>query len=133
MIQFEDEISIVRWLLSPAGANVANEVRARAPHAPIVIELHSDGFIRVYGEVTPQEASVVIVNRPWVDTDAGERAADEYVWLQLRGRHRAAYWPGQVIATGQFSRRRPSEIEATRRRVAACERLEFLRARMGDD
>ncbi|HLA86229.1 MAG TPA: hypothetical protein VJL29_15685 [Thermoguttaceae bacterium] len=89
---------------------------ARRPEAvPVVVELHSDGFVQVFG---PRHVRPVIVDRfddsgpPEIQADMAT-LADLYHELELPRLHRLFYWPVHVLAVGMVRRRTP---EGERRR-----------------
>lgn len=54
---------------------------------PIVVEISSDGGVRVFGRA----ANVLIVNKLAVQSDAAECLAEEWIELSLKGKHREVY------------------------------------------
>lgn len=93
----------------------APEPKRRPATVPIIIELHADGWVEVYG---PEQVRPIIINRfddespPAVSADMAT-LADFYHELELPRSHRPWYWPVYVLATGMVRRRTP---EGDRRR-----------------
>lgn len=127
-MNLESKDEVLQWLLSPEGSDVAAALRDRFPHSPVVVELHADGFVAVYGETDPQSVSVKVVNRVKTNSNHADRLAEDLVGITLRGKHRAVYFPGNVIATGQVEAKDPDQIAERMTSVAVSQSLERLAA-----
>jgi len=107
-VEFASTDDLMKWLTTTKdGMEVSRRIIAIAARLPVVVELYSDGFVKVYSEA---RARVRIVNRPHVVRDSAAPLADEWVEMQLPPRHQEVYWPGCVRATGQVRKVRPSDL-----------------------
>lgn len=70
---------------------------------PIVIELHDDGFVKVYATEQRPDVSIVIVNRPYSEHDIDDAGVATSIDAVVAGRlpypHRQAYLNGWTIKT----------------------------------
>jgi hypothetical protein len=78
---------------------------------PVLVAIHSDGYIEVFGE---RDIDVRIVNVPAVGSVRGEILAEEFIELNLPPRHRAVYAPGMIRAAKCGRKVTPQEIADVR-------------------
>lgn len=85
-----------------------SQILATEAKATVIVEIHSDGFIRVYGD---RHIQAKIINRPLAKTAAAGRLVDELIDSILPQRFADVYFPGNVRATGLVKPIRPSDIQ----------------------
>lgn len=90
----------------------------RIETVPVVVELHSDGFVRVYGDKC---VSAIVLNRPAVRSARAAIIAEQLIDECLPIRHRDVYCPGRVRATGQVRRITVDDIHAAILELRALE------------
>ncbi len=94
------------------GKPKANQPPPRVERVPVVVAVHPNGFIQVFG---PREKlDVRIVNLLAVEP-RDEALAEHYAELSLPRRHRAVFLPGGLVAMGNMNDCRTPEQEADRR------------------
>lgn len=93
---------------------------------PVVVLLHWDGWVEVFGHVDARILNVPDVP-PAADqfyNPAGEILAEQYVETQLPVRHRKAFMPGLRTAVSQIETLRPRDIQ---RRKANADFLKSIK------
>lgn len=73
---------------------------------PVVVEIHGDGFVNVFGS---KNVSAIAINRPRCQSSASELVVDDLIGEILPVRHRQVYFPGMIRAGCLF---RPITPEA---------------------
>ncbi len=89
---------------------------------PVLVELYSDGFIRVYAS---KIVNVVIINRPHAATLEGGRLAEQLIDDILPINFKAVYFPGMIRATGQLKKITPTSIKQRLERIDLLHSLNF--------
>jgi hypothetical protein len=83
----------------------ASTRRPRVQRVPVLVVLHPDGWIEVYGD----DLDVCIMTKlDGGDIPAVEVMAEQYMDLDLPRRFRPLYFPVKLRATGQCERRTPA-------------------------
>ena len=89
-----------------------NVTHMRLTKEPVVVCLHHDHWIEVYGNVDAR-----IINLPTIATTSVhtpnpdfERLAEDFVWNALPPKHRKVFFPGLIAAADKFERVCPSEL-----------------------
>ncbi|MFO0203064.1 MAG: hypothetical protein ACK528_08030 [Alphaproteobacteria bacterium] len=90
---------------------------------PVVVELNSDGFVRVYGS---KQVNAKVVIRPHVTTQEQGRQVEELIDTILPKNFTAVYYPGMVRAWGQVERITPTQLAA---RVGMVELFDRLKSK----
>lgn len=91
------------------------------PKATVLVEIHSDGFIQVYGD---EHIQCKIINRPH-STIANEARVDEFVDSVLPQRFQQIRWPGRgLLNIGNVRRKTIADVL---QRVEALNELEHCR------
>lgn len=93
------------------GKPKANRQQPRVERVPVVVVLHRDGFVQVYGP--RDEISVKIVAMLDVAPE-GEILAEQYAELALPRRLRPVFVPDNLLAIGSLKDCRTPEQEADR-------------------
>jgi len=86
--------------------NVSPEV-PKVQREPVLILLHSDGYVEVYG---PNHVDVVTRIVPKMETPKGEILAEEWVEKSLPIRYRKLYGANCLRATAMLREVAPSDI-----------------------
>lgn len=74
---------------------------------PVVVELYSDGFVRVYGS---KQVNARVIVRPHVNTQEQGRQVEELIDTILPKTFTTIYFPGMVRAWGQVERITPTQL-----------------------
>ena len=77
---------------------------------PVLVELNSDGFVRVFGS---KSVNARVIVRPHVTTQEQGRQVEELIDEILPRSFTTVYFPGMVRAKGQVERITPTQL-ATR-------------------
>ena len=105
-----------RWLKAGPEilSNVSKEEAKRARRLffqTILVELHADGLVRVFGDESIQ---VKIVNRPVASTNKNDIRVEELIDSVLPQRYREVYWPGPNLrAMGNYKPITVMDVAAT--------------------
>ena len=101
----------------------------RAPAKPreaVLVVLHHDGWVEVYGE---HSIDVHIAVMPRMATPEGERLADEYLELTLPKRFRKIYFPGNRRAADMMRKVTPQDIAEKKWAQEMCKVIGNIAAR----
>lgn len=102
-----------------------NTPRPIGDHHPVVVVLHHDGYIEVFGDDSI-DAQVAVM--PHMPTQEGEVLAERYLTKQLPRRHRTVYFPGMLRATGQVETLRPTDINRRKTGLAFLQCVDQLQS-----
>lgn len=100
-----------------------NTFRQTTTTEPVVVELYSDGFCRVYGS---KQVNAKVVIRPHVTTQEQGRQVEELIDTILPKNFTAVYYPGMVRAKGKVERITPTQLAE---RVGMVELFDGLKAK----
>lgn len=74
-----------------------NAARGSSTSEPVLVELCSDGFVRVYGR---KSIHALVVNRPHASTSKAGILVDELLDEVLPFSHKQIFYPSAIRATG---------------------------------
>jgi hypothetical protein len=93
------------------------------PREKVLVCLHADGFIEVYGE---PHVDVRIVNVPYSTTPEGAIAGEEFVELTIPRCYREIYFPGMKRATELLRPTTPEDIAYRKWSVELLRQIQAL-------
>ena len=96
--------------------------RQRKPRSKVLIILHNDGFVEVFGR---DDIDVRIVNMPAIHP-AGEAFAEEYLDLILPRPYKEVHWPGMVRAVGKVDTVTPLDLTHQERCLNLFQYCDYL-------
>ena len=97
---------------------------ARQPRQPVLVVLHSDGFVQVYGDKSTVDAHIVIM--PLQTTNEGQIWAEKYVDMYLPKRHSDVFWPSNLIGTHQVRTVTSSDLADREHNLRLCNVLSSI-------
>ena len=100
-----------------------NNFKQTTTAEPVMVEVYSDGFIRVYGS---KSVMVRVVIRPHVTTVEQGRQVEELIDAILPRPFALVYAPGMVRASGQVERITPTQLAA---RLGMVQLFDCLKAK----
>lgn len=74
---------------------------------PVVVEIHGDGFVRIFGS---KNVWPIAMNRPDAKSTAGELLVDDLITEILPLRHRQVYFPGMIRASCLYRKITPAKL-----------------------
>ena len=90
---------------------------------PVVVELNSDGFVRVFGS---KQVNARVIVRPHVTTPTQGRQVEELIDTILPKPFAGVYFPGMIRAKGQVERITPTQLAE---RLGLVELFDCLKAK----
>lgn len=96
----------------------------RPPKQPVLVILHSDGYVQVYGDRKLVDCHVAIM--PQMTSDKGQMLAEQILELELPLRYKQIYWPGNLIGTHQVRTRTLDDIAQTEWELQFCRVLSAI-------
>ena len=97
----------------------------RVESVPILVLLHPDGFVEVYGH---RNVDVHIATLVAMQSAQGQILAEEYLELNMPPRHRAIYAPGMIRAAKMNRIITPSDLADVRDDLAILRTADSLQA-----
>jgi hypothetical protein len=94
---------------------------SRQPSIPVLVAIHSDGFVEVFGD---KQVDAVVVNVPATGSKRGEVLAEEFIELNIPARHRHIYVPGLVRAAKLGRVVTPDDIHKSQTMIAMLRALD---------
>ena len=91
---------------------------ARQPRQPVLVVIHSNGFVQVYGDKSLVDVHIGII--PSMTSDEGQILAEQYFELEIPKRHRDVFWPVNLLDTHQVRTRTPADIAQRETGLALC-------------
>jgi hypothetical protein len=104
-------------------------IKARKPQPPrhtVLVFVHADGFIEVFGD---KSIDAKIVNVP--DCPGHEAMAEDVAELMMPARYRNLYRADRLIATGVSRKFRPTALRAARQTAVDIAKLNGLKPKGG--
>jgi hypothetical protein len=95
---------------------------------PVLITIHADGFVEVFGDRNKVTAHTVVV--PKMQSSAGESLAEEYIEAVLPRRYRDIYFPGNLLGRDMVTTITPGMISNRRWDLAVARGLDEIRHNM---
>lgn len=102
--------------------------------AKVVVELHADGLVKVYG---PKHVQVAIMQRPVETAPQLEALVDEYIEVFLPPGFKSVYWPSNLVSQQKVERVAIKELAKrlaqTKAKVDLLKAIDKIAAKLAPD